>query len=238
VAVLNSLKCLVIRSLLLFLVSIPLETIACQQESCIEIDNYTSRQQEAWWITGASLRDYPKHQSLASQIEQGKKSHLMKNDLFPIKGHALSDGRGDVLVYRNVFEGWSWLSDSGDFIQITLVVPKHLVGSGEILIGGPSGALVFYTGGIPSFRSYCFGYATKGRIIYNASTKNPNDINNLLFFKLGIHSGVWAKIDAQFILTDSDDANQACGQCGFNANLIFQPNSSSFVNQQIEKLFK
>lgn len=238
VVVRSSLKCFIIGFLFFFLVTIPLETIACPQESCVGIDNYTSRQQEAWWITGATLRDYLRHKSLASQIKQGQKSHLKKDDLFPIKGHVIGDGRGDVLVYRNVFEGWSWMSDSGDFTQITIVIPKHLAGSGEILIGGPSGAIMFYTGGIPSFRSYCFGYATKGKIIYSTNTTNPDDINNLLFSKLGIQSGVWTKIDVQFILTNSDDGNQECRKCGFNANLIFQPRNSSFVNQQIEKYLK
>lgn len=219
----------------LFVVTISVESSAGQQESCIKINNYASSQKDAWWIAGASLRDRVKHESLASQMERGNKPPLGSDDLFPIKGHALGDGRGDVLVYRDIFEGWSWMSDSGDFTQITIVTPKPLVGSGEILIGGPSGAMVFYTGGVPSFRNYCFGYAATGKIAYNASTPDTKDISNLLFSKLGVQSGVWAKISAQFILGSSDSSNQECDRCIFNANLIFQPRSISFVNQELEK---
>lgn len=215
------------------------ECFACSTESCISFDNYRQYDTEAWWISEASLRDYNYHYGLKSQILANKKLKI-KNELFPIMGHTLTKGNGDALIFQRFFKGWSGVSDTAHLMRITIIIPEHLKGKGDIQIKENSDVIVFLTDGMPSFRDFCIGYAIEGTIKYTTypSEKHSTDPSDDIFFSrlLHIDRGVKATISITATLVDSMGSQEVnCEKCAFNADLVFKSNDITSINQNINR---
>jgi hypothetical protein len=148
----------------------------------------------------------------------------------------LDNGEGDVLIYKSIEKGWSWASDSGDYFYIIIITPEHMSGTGEISIGGPKGAKVFYLTGQPPIKAPCFKYSTSGKIKYTTITDSSSDVGKMFFSKLGISDGMIAEISTNFTVSATDyGPAEWCSPCNFDAYLIVHRVSSAFINDKARK---
>lgn len=210
--------------------------LACTNELCLSISNYENpSENEGWLVERAALRDEAKHKQMALLVNQNRNVWLEKDKFFPRTGHMLHDGKGDILIYKQINPGFSWASDRGHFFQITIMTQKSLVGSGKLRVGGSSGVTIFYTSGNPAFHNYCFGYASKGSLSYSSTTKDPDNWGKFLFEHLGINGkGLLATISAEFVTINSKGVSEVCRPCLFSANLLFKPNDIITLNKELE----
>ncbi|WP_157679233.1 hypothetical protein [Methylovulum psychrotolerans] len=214
------------------------ESFADSATSCISFDNYRQYVTDAWWVSDAALREHKQHQGIKSQVLVNKKPKL-SDDLFPITGHALTKGDGDVLIFQRLFKGWAGISDTAYLTRITIAVPYHLKGKGSIQIKKNSDVTVFVIDGMPSFREFCMGYALKGTIEYVVypSEKPSSDPSDDVFFSrlLHIDRGIKAQISLTASLVDSMGSLESkCGSCVFNADLVFNHGNMDLINNEIK----
>lgn len=218
--------------LLLFFFIFWNDSSASEIETCININNITSSQQDAWWISNAVFINIIKHQEIKRLMDNDISIESNQSKLFSLTDHLLMDGNGNILIYRDFNKGWSSVSDSSELIQITIYTPETLKNHGELIVGKSSGLIVFYTSGIPGLREYDFGYAIRGKITYRMI--NPQDKKIGLFSRLGIEKGIWALISLEFITFDQENESKRNIHCLFGATLIFKPQTISFTNATLK----
>lgn len=196
-------------------------TLAEEVRSCFSLNNYQPAEKAALWGTQVTLAELPTHHQLAARLRKGEKL-IPSDSFFPLQGHQIIPGKDTVFLYREWFPGWKGVSDTSTFTQVTVISPQALAEDGKIVLGEPSGAMVFFSAGFPSFRDFCFGYAVKGELSY-VTTKGTAGGGFLwsVFSALGIKEGIRVLISAEFTLV-STKAGENCGRCILNGDLIFQ----------------
>jgi hypothetical protein len=204
-------------------------------------DNYRGRYQQAIWLSSASLTDLKLHERLKQQIVSGQPLSL-KSLVFPVAGHNVTKGKGDLLTYQDYFQGWPDVTGMSNFAQFTMVFPTVItplmnsstpggltvVPDLNYSIGASSGPLVFFSEG--SFPHFCFGYAQEGKI--SIVTKGQEDpvVARHIYRNVGQNDALLAHIWFEVPLVGWRDGKQGdCGRCAFYGSLVFRKEQISSI---------
>jgi hypothetical protein len=147
----------------------------------------------------------------------------------------ITNGEGTIFTFRDLFPGWPGLSDTSSLQYMTIHIPYDLGKNREIDLSKEHDVLTVLTEGAPSFRNFCFGYASKGKL----SIKVLNGYDDATMNKMSQH--IFHSIGDDAVLMDIDitvntkNTNIAwpdqCGTCTLQGSFVFMKSSVNQINK-------
>ena len=206
--------------LLFFMLLMINDLYAESVSQCFSLNKLPNTTTKSVWIEDAKLKEHELHKKLSKNLSNPLFYSLRDNNP-SVLFQDLSEGKGTVFAFRELFPGRPDLSDTSNIQYMSIYIPKKIEQNIEIDLSKDKDVLVIFTKGSPSFRNVCYGYAKEGKIQIlksHGEQHGPDSMDSEPISEDSIMMNIDVKANTKY-------SNRVwagnCGSCVFQGNFVF-----------------